>query len=273
MDEKGLPVYIDKTNRDLADSTENIIDVDCWYPGNKPAEKIWRCVESLRDLDDILETIQYLKNATKKKRRLKQIATPLHSLIININQLLNDVTSNAETKKRMTEEEIKDFNRIKQEYENYVPFKGNQTLGKIRNKLSAHVDKKITPHEAASLINNVDSSDFGKWLHASIHVFTDLLNLNIYNWSCKSPSEEYIRIMSNEPFIVTFKISENNELKALAGVDIAKESPKEPMARLIESIVVKSQWMFKKLECRIGYINIGKAKTNNRFTKKAPYLE
>lgn len=79
---KGMPIYLDPFDREVADSlSEGEAEANAWYPSNKAAQKLWRCLECLRDIDELLEEAIHLKNATKKKRRLKIAITPLHSLI------------------------------------------------------------------------------------------------------------------------------------------------------------------------------------------------
>ncbi len=120
----------------------------------------------------------------------------------------------------------------------------------VRNKLSAHIDKKLSPSEAQKISSVITQSQFGRWLHICLHLVLDLTKLDIYHWSCKSPNEEYVCFMTNEPFIVTMKVIGENS-PALAAVNIANGSPRNAIPEVVQSLVTNSQWMFKKDQPRI----------------------
>jgi len=221
---KGMPIYLDNVDRKVAESIEDVdIKADAWYPSNTAAHKLWRCLECMRDLDELLADLKNLKNATKKKRRLKIAITPLHSLIKAIDDLCNDIQCNPDTRKSLTEKQVKEVLAIKNEFANLLPHDHKSPISTVRNKLSSHIDKKIHPSEAQKLSSTIQPSEFGRWLHICIHLVLDLTKLDIYAWSCNSPAEGYIRLMSNEPYVVTFK-TEGDSISELAGLHIAKNS-------------------------------------------------
>lgn len=53
------------------------------------------------DLEEALEFVSHAKNTTKRKRKLKIAITPLHALIYSIDDLLNDIENNSETRDRL----------------------------------------------------------------------------------------------------------------------------------------------------------------------------
>lgn len=245
-DHKGMPIYLDNVDRKVADLVEDInIKADAWHPSNSAAHKLWRCLECMRDLDEILADLKNLKNATKKKRRLKIAITPLYSLIKAIDDLCNDIQCNPDTRKSLAEKQVREVSEIKNEFANLLPHDHKAPISTVRNKLSSHIDKKLRPFEAQKLSNKIQPSEFGRWLHICIHLVLDLTKLDIYSWSCDSPAEGYIRLMNNEPFIATFK-TEDGHIGELTGLHIAKSSPRNSIPEIIDSLLKHSEWMFKK---------------------------
>jgi hypothetical protein len=91
----GRPVYADEV-RQLADVVTEY-QPHSWKPANYAAQKLFRCVECLRDMEVLLQTAGRLKNKTKQRRKLKIIHTPLYSLVEAIRDLANDLENNPDT--------------------------------------------------------------------------------------------------------------------------------------------------------------------------------
>lgn len=175
LEKKGMPVFLDKTPRSISDSLEEI-EIDAWFPSNSAAQKLWRCLECLRDLDDLLIDSANQKNATKRKRKLKTALTPLHSLVKSVDDLCNDIQSNKDTRCLLDESNIQAVSEIQELFSRLLPHDHKADISTIRNKLSAHIDKKMHPSEAQKISSVITSNEFGRWL-------------DIYHWSCKPPSK------------------------------------------------------------------------------------
>lgn len=238
-----MPIYPEPDKR-LADSLSEI-DVDAWYPSNSVTKKLWRCVECLRDLDLMLASLPSQKNSTKRKRTLKIAVTPLHSLALAIDDLCNDIICNKETFEKVSEEDRKEVGEIKELFGELLPHNHKSMLSGIRNKLSSHVDKKIHPYAAQKLTQDFTSEEFGRWLSVCIHIVLDLAKIEVYSWSCHAPSDEYVRFMTNEPFVVTI-LPEGPNGAELVSLNIAKSSPREEVSKLVASLIKHSKWLFRK---------------------------
>lgn len=241
---------MDETPRAIADSLEEIA-VDAWFPSNSAANKLWRCLESLRDLDELLTDSANQKNATKRKRKLKIAITPLYSLILCVDDLCNDIQGNKETRGLLDIAKVNEVKEIQKRFSELLPHDHKAIVSTIRNKLSAHVDNKLHPSEAQKLNDVVTAHEFGRWLHICLHLVLDLTKLDIYTWSCKAPSDEYVCFMHNEPFIVTIKPGGKNGPE-LAALNIANGSPRNAIPEVIGNLITHSQWMFKKGQPRIA---------------------
>jgi hypothetical protein len=250
---KGMPVYPERDKK-MADSLSEI-EIDAWYPADSVTKKLWRCVECLRDLDLVLERLPNHKSATKWKRTLKIAVTPLHSLALAIDDLCNDFLCNKETSSRISESDKKEIDEIKKIFGEVLPHDRKSVFTGIRNRLSSHIDKKIHPYEAQKLTQEFSSEEFGKWLCVCIHVIFDLNKIDIYAWSCKAPSEEYVRFMTNEPFVITMLPEGPNGAEMIA-LNIAKNSPREEVPELVELLIKHSKWLFKKGESPIKGLNL-----------------
>lgn len=262
----GMPIFLDQFDREIADAIPDGEEViAAWYPSNAAAHKLWRCLECLRDLDELLKDAPHLKNATKRKRRLKIAITPLHSLATALDDLLNDIQSNRETSKLLdTAQQYEQVVAIKEQFGMMLPHDHKAPLSLVRNKLSSHIDKGLQPSGAQELGNLISPSEFGRWLHICLHLILDLSKLDIYWWSCKPPSNEYIRLMTNEPFIVTIRV-DGGSLAELAALHIAKRSPKNDIPEVVGRLITQSSWMFKPGQPRISSLKEDKDNGWNTF--------
>ncbi len=248
----GLPIYLDPTARTLADSMHDPQEaIDGWFPSNQAAHKLWRCHEAMLDLEAALEPVGHAKNATKRKRRLKIAITPLHALITCLDDLLNDIENNPETRNRLKPGQAGDIPAIRTAFQAVLPHDHQSPVSQIRNKLSSHIDRRMHTAEAQALASQLTSHEFGRWLHICLNVVLDLTKLEIYAWSCRPPADGYVTCMHFEPYIVTLKI-EGADAPAIAGVNISSASPRNALSDAANRLVVLSRWMFKAGQARIG---------------------
>jgi len=150
----------------------------------------------------------------------------------------------------MKAEDLVQINAIGKQFNSMLPHDFKAPVSVIRNKLSFHIDKKLFPNEAKKISDLVTPSEFGRWLHICLHLVLDLTKLDIYWWSCDSKIDGYVRFMSNEPFIVTFKVADN-KIRELAGLHIAKGSPRNSIPPVVDALVKSTEWMFKPGQPRI----------------------
>ena len=243
MKNHGMPIFLEPDKK-VADPISKL-DVDAWLPANTAAQKWWRCIEVMRDLDLVLSSLESQKNATKRKRVLKIAITPLHSFAIAIDDLCNDIQCNQKTKNKLSVDDLKEVKEIQRLFNKLLPHDHKAVLTVVRNKLSAHIDKQIHPLDAQKMTQDFTPDEFGRWLHICLHIILDLTKLDIYEWSCKSPSDKYVRFTTNEPYIVTFLPDGPNGAE-LAGLNISSSSPKNEAGNLVEAMLKHSKWIFKK---------------------------
>lgn len=265
---KGIPIYLDPTSRRIVTTGDESNRIDVWHPSNVVARRLWGCLEVLRDINDLLEDGANAKNSGKKKRKAKFIAGYVHSLAKSVDKLCSSIIGERDTRKQLGSEKTKEVEKIQKEFSEFVPFQWNEQLSSYRNKLAAHFDENFWPSDATELLNSVPTHKIGNWLHVCLHVLLDLTKLDIYSWSCDSGHENYIRLMSNEPFIVTMEVDNNTKsIKALAGLDIANESPRNTVAEVVGVAIELSQWMFKKGQPRIAGLKEDSKEKWNTFSE------
>lgn len=250
--QKGMPIYLDPTSRKIVTAGEKCEEAKAWYPSTPVSRRLWTCLEILRDINDLLEDGVAVKSSGKRKRRAKIIAGQVHSLAKAVNELCKTIIGDRSIRKQMGKESVKQVQKVQEDFSNFVPFQWNSELSNYRNKLVAHFDDDFWPRDASELLNSIPTYKIGYWLHICLHVTLDLTKLDIYSWSCDSVHKDYVRFMTNEPFIVTFKMdNETNKFTSLAGVDIANESPRQTVQEIIGQAIKLSQWLFKKGQPRI----------------------
>lgn len=262
---KGLPIYEDDRARGVVDSLEDDAKCDAWYPSNTAALKLWHCLEALRDIELILADASAQKNANKRKRQLKMFSVQLVSLACAVVQLCDLIVGDKSLHKDLPPQSSGEVASIKKELLGLVPIDWNGDLATIRNKLGGHIDAKLWPWQTAELMSRADISSFGRWLHVCVHVILDLMKLDIYAWTCSSGKKDLIRIMSNEPYLVTFAVKDG-ELHSLVGLHLSKRSPRESIVDVIRSVVANSQWMFRSGERRIASLHVDDSRHWNTFS-------
>lgn len=246
----GMPIYLDKVARPLCDPADQGSAHDSWHPGNVASQRLFRCVECLRDINDALADAGAARNEVKQRRKLKQMFIPLLSLAESITDLIHILQSNEDALSRMQPTDPKLLQQIKTKYQEFVPLSSAALLRQIRNKMAAHVDKDLWPNEAQALLAQAKHGEIGLWIHTSLTVLSDLLKLKVYAWVAASKDARLYRLMHTEPFLVTFRI-ENGAIVELVGADMVSQSPRTLVMLLIEEIIQHSQWMFQDGEPRI----------------------
>ena len=253
-------VFYSDIERALTDAVK-IDDAEyAWLPGNQTAEKLWRCVECFRDLQTFLEDAPQLKEAAKR-RRLKTLLTPLHSLAIGILDLLKECELNPETAKKI-QNEAELVSRLRKLFLAQVPIGKDEAnkdrlLSKLRHTTSAHIDKSLSADEARQLIANLKSHEVGLWLHVCITVFADLLKLPIYFWTCKSEKPDVFHIMMCEPFLISMRIKDEESLE-IVDTHIMKKSSRKEITEIVFSVIEHSRWMFRPGDKQIQKISYDK---------------
>lgn len=260
---KGMPVYEDDQIREIVDSLEANKLNPGWYPANGPSRSLWHCLESLRDIEVILSDAASKKNGTKRKRYAKFLSVPLLSLVKGVNGLCNQIISDKDSQSEGQGTIPKEVSRIQRDFLELVPSENKEKLALIRNKLGAHIDSELWPWTSEKIFKNEDVHEMGKWLHICIHAIIDLIKLENYAWSVNSSHPKYTRLMTCEPFIVTFAMHE--EGKKLAALHIAKKSPKQTVVDLADAIIKNSHWLFKPNQRRIRNLFVDSSENWNTF--------
>ena len=252
MTNRGMPIYLDDVPRNIADVTAQIDNASHdWAPSNKATQKLWRCVEALRDIHSILEDAAASQSKDKRRRKLKIVFTPLVSLAQGILDVLNYAACDSEARKSIGREMHRLIPPLRERFLQYVPLERKELLSTLRNKLSAHIDKSLFPAEGRDLFSKAHLHEAGLWIHMSIAVLLDLLKLPMYAWMCDCDKEGLIRLMTNEPFVVTITCEED-KLKDLVGVDIVRDTPTKQIWTLVAEVIKESRWMFGKQHMRVG---------------------
>jgi hypothetical protein len=234
---RGMPIHLDPTERQLA-SFDSEAGSSKWYPSNRAAFKLWRSIEALRDLKLILEIIR--ANPAGEKRNLKIATTQLHTLATTVHDLGNYFASDDSLKKNLSEADSSLIKRVNKDLSQNVPVRKNSDFDKLRNKLSAHIDAELYPAETRNLAEPLNSSSFYKWLAHSIKALIELLNLDLYHWTCESAVPNSVSIMCREPFIVTLTFPPDTRIISL---NIANESPRSEVPKLCSDVLALADWM------------------------------
>lgn len=232
-----MPIYLDRTERQFA-SFDSVADSSTWYPSNRAAHKLWRSIEALRDLKSVLELMGC--NPSDSKRNLKIAATQLHTVAATVHDLGNYFAGDESLKKELTKEEISTIKRVNKDLVRNVPVRKNSNLDQIRNKISAHIDAELLPSGTRDLAQLLIPESFYLWLIHSIKGLIELLNLNVYHWTCESAFPDSVSIMCTEPFVATLQLAPTPNLISLK---IASGSPRNEVPTLCTEVMNLADWM------------------------------
>lgn len=257
-----IPIYYDEIEYRIVDAVSELPKSRQLQPSNIAASKLCRCIECLKDILEILEAAQQVKANDKLKRRLKQLFTPLFSFLGCLNDLLHDIQSNPDTKRGLNPDVDTLVSRIEKKLKENVPF---EVLRTIRDKTSAHIDKKMAPIAVQQLLSKIKTHEVGWWLHCLLTVFFDLLKLPIYQWCCESSFPGCIGIISADvPALTIFKL-DGIKLSRIECIFQLKKDPRMEVFNLVEEVVKQSKWMFREHDLQI--INFKEDKPGSTWAK------
>jgi len=246
----GIAVYFDQ-DRQLTDvATEN--RPETWKPANVAAQKLFRCIESLRDIEVLLPSAGRSKNKTKQRRQLKILHTPLHSLVEAIRDLANDLENNPDTVCRLPDGARQLIPQMKSQLLQISTIAKGGLLSLTRNKIAAHVDTGLSAEEMQILLSKADAPQIGLWLHTCVAVLADFIKLPVYFWSCEC-REHSVRILFNEPFVVTLGFDPSGRPNRLIDIHIPPQPPRREVAELMVKVVNVSKWMFGSRSVRVAH--------------------
>ena len=236
--QKGIPSYKDTKARSLSDPAHPYIEVADWFPANEAASKVWRCVEGLRDILNLIGDIQPVDNL-HVLRRIKVLVTPLYSFCQAVHALCNYLADTPGIAKQIPGEQLKQLNELRKYLQSQVPLHNDAPLREVRDKMSAHIDRNISPSKAHDIVAQVTPEIAVKWLHSSIAALMESLNLDVYAWGVEDHPPGYVKLMNSEPFVVTFELDSDGNPHAIAAIEITR-SPKYIVAELCYKALAKS---------------------------------
>lgn len=251
MDEKGICIYFDESDRPIVDALCAEEDLHHLYPSNLPAQKLYRCVEAMRDLLPLIEDIAQTKSAEIHLRKIKVLCTPLYSFVQCILDLMHDIQCNPDTKKGLPPKTDALVSEMEKTLDEAVPYGREKTLRTIRNRLSAHIDPDMDPLTARKLLARAGPSEIGRWLDALVSVLADLLKLPIYVWTCEGKHDNVVGLTAPGAPVITFVTLDGGHVVGIAGILLMKRDPRTEIFDLLLRLVDSSRWMFKPKDPRI----------------------
>ena len=242
---EGIPIYLDPLDRKLVDSTGEVAGPDEWHPSNPAADRLLKCREALHDIQEVLESYRLAKASSKKRRRLRALFVPLHSLSVGIIDLMNQIQSDKTFHDRIPDGATSTITKLRTYFVEHVPFDRKGKLGRLRNKLAAHYETSMSPAEMRDLLNSTDSTEVGEWFHISLGVLCDLIKLDAYSWYAEGPEEGMTTTMCQEPLVSVWRV-EDSKMVGLEGMFMCKESPKKSYVEQLQEVAEISQCLFER---------------------------
>ena len=219
---------------------------------NGAADRLLKCKEALQDIEEVLDSYKSSKAVTKRRRRLRPIFVPLHTLCVNLVELMNQIQADKRVHDQLPAGTPATLTELRSYFVTMVPFDRKGKLGILRNKVAAHYESSMSPAEMRELLNATDSTQVGEWLHLAISVLCDLLKLEAYMWNAAGPTEETVTIMCQEPILSVLRI-QNEKIAGFEGFYMRRVSPRELVQNVVRSVTEGSQCLFERdCQYRIG---------------------
>ncbi len=215
---------------------------------NQPADRLLKCREALHDIDEIIESYVGVKAPAKKRRRLRAIFVPLHALCVNLVELLNQIQSDKSVHDRLPRGATATISRLRTHFVSSVPFDRKGKLGLLRNRVSAHYERSMSPAKMRELLHSTDSTEIGEWLHISIGVLCDVLKLDAYMWTAAGPEKDTVTTMCQEPLVSVWRL-QDSQIVGIGGFYLCKASPRMMVFELIQRLAESSQCLFER-QCK-----------------------
>ena len=229
-----IPVYVDTTVPKMHDPAMPQSSTT-WKGSNNISFELLRCVEAIRDLTRILESISLLDDPLSDKRLVKALATPLYNLVVSVQDMFNELEGNVKQYSIISAVQHEDLRKRKDKFANSVPTNKGSALRDVRDKLDSHIDKDtvLAPKQYWS---KVDLTLYFRWLKLSVEEFMHLLTLDVYSWTRDSGRRNVCSLMTVDGSVVDLYI-QNGEPVGILGFTFAK-SPKYGIADEMERLVI-----------------------------------
>jgi hypothetical protein len=133
----GFPIYEDPLKRKIFDAVGGSDQKGEWLPMNNPAKRLCKCLEGLRDIEESVEHYNTAQAVKKRRRRLRGIVVPLHSLCVSVVDLINGIQSEKNVHQLLPQNCTTQLTQLRERFETLVPFRGKGKLAILRNKVSA----------------------------------------------------------------------------------------------------------------------------------------
>lgn len=244
-EQPGLPIYSDIDRKVVDFNDDEDLEPNEWHPMNGAAKHLCRCHVALGDLQEVVEHYLSTQNVKKRRRRIRSISIPLHSLSVSIIDTINAIQSDKSIHDRLPPGTTGLLTELKSHFVSLVPFDRKGKLGIIRNRISAHLEKSEYPSNLREIARSADSTEFGEWINVSIGTLCDLLKLDAFTWTASTSSEDTIITMFQEPIMAVLGV-EDNRVVEFKGALMRTKSPKYDIFEAIVSLSDKTKALFER---------------------------
>jgi hypothetical protein len=191
------------------------------------------------------------------------MAAQFHSFATAVVGLCDQIVGDEDARRWLQAGTTRQVSAIKSGFLALLPIDHRSDLSVLRNRMGGHIDRELSPWSDREILSRKALSSFGKWLHVCLHALLDLLKLDVYSWSVHSTEGE-IRLMTSEPFLVTFE-REDHRIVRIVAVHLSKRSPRHFISDVVGAVVRNSQWMFESGQVRITSLKVDHGKPWTTF--------
>lgn len=246
--QRRIPVYVDPDEPEIQDPARQQ-EPTVWMGANQIAFKLLRCVEAVRDLTRILESIARVDAPLSDRRQVKMLATPLYTLALGVQNMFNELEGNAREYPTLSSTQRQELHGRAVRFAEQVPLGKDSDLRAVRNKIDAHVDRDavIAPDK---YWGKVDLFAYLHWMRVCLEEILQLLKLDVYGWARESGHPDIWSLMAVDGTLVDWCMQDDKPVSILR-VTLAK-SPKYNIASEIENLVTLHNRIMSKCQQDAG---------------------
>jgi hypothetical protein len=226
---RGMPLFMDDTDPVVDDPSADT-HRSFWFPANRAAVKLVACLESLRDIQRVLEVMNTQGEPLPDRRLMKILATPLHSLTTSVHAIHNELYGNAKEYPHL-EPSDKQVLAVRRARFLQSVHEDQSNLRLVRDKISAHVDHDVFDGDPRRIWKFVELERLLTHLQAILGELRFLLELDTYAWTRESGADGIFRVMNVDGVQVDIDLRQ----PAIVGVTLVV-SPKHYLAEVLHRV-------------------------------------
>jgi hypothetical protein len=237
-----VPIYGDSREPELDDAAAD----ECWHrwkPHSPLTNKLFCCVDAMRDTRTALSPLLLAPDEVGNKRRLVPALTAVFKWAKCVRDLHEGIGNQA--KGRISKAERQALSKLFRAFEKQVNT-NDGPMKTARDKLAAHVDKDVFKDDPRTLWAGFSLPAILCWIRASVEMMAALIEPDVYAWTRGEDGSRFVRVMQFDSREVCLAFEEG-KAPTVVSMTLAR-SPKYGIEREVRQLVAVCRQLQSNLE-------------------------